>query len=261
MSVTKYVEGHEVAIVFGVSGALLFLIFTGVLVSWAKFNQEFVKLLMIGLKFVLSINNFSLDMAFLSRCFSGLAYYAVFATVRQYWLVFTLLPIVVNGVFVVNFVLQLIQDDQDRKIVTENFKFVSVIGLLGLLNTELLSLFYCRAYSFEIFRLRATALKHKLEYGGLLSIILGDLPQLVIQGYLQQLSGVGLNSLSGAAILTSSLRVIVAVFRRVLTFCVIKEEKKIVSRSTCTTPRARASDSCSPTSVNSPKGRGAAKSF
>jgi hypothetical protein len=168
----------------------------------------------------------SSDITFVSRCFSTQPYYSTYSQVKTPALVFLVTPLLANSVFVVRFVVSLMNVEANQLVISQNLTFVSIISLLSILHTELLGAFgsFITAHPITCLTLSETT-KLRLKYSGLISNLLEDLPQFCIQVFVVVASQKGFYTLSGMSAAISALSLFIGLFRRILAVFVVKKRE------------------------------------
>jgi hypothetical protein len=140
---------------------------------------------------ILGLVDLSLDISFVVTCFSPLAYnniYAANTAIGYSSLIFLAVPLAVNFGFVLHTIRSLMCVEANREKITGNLIIYSVVSLLSVLNTELLNV--VRTDLLGVFNLEVPpSVGTGMQYSGLITNLLEDVPQLIIQTYMLSLTG------------------------------------------------------------------------
>mmetsp|Transcript_23121 Transcript_23121/g.45685 ORF Transcript_23121/g.45685 Transcript_23121/m.45685 type:complete len:756 (-) Transcript_23121:170-2437(-) len=181
-------------------------------------------------KIVLGLMDFSTDLLFLAKCFSSAVYLDLYHQVRAVALVFLVLPWLVNVAFVYTVITRASNNPTSRQALTNNWTLSAIVCMLSTFHTEILNVFSCGFLgkaSFSI-DLQCAGI---LNYSGLITNVLEDLPQLVIQSFVLSSSGELLFSSSGVGIMISCLSLLNGLLSRTLQCTMMKKNEKLAGET------------------------------
>ena len=215
--VMHYEQDNYGTVVMGSTGVVLLLAVAVALFARWKY-QTGLKKFMIFYTVVMSFMDFSSDVVFVLRCFSPMEYNAIYRPVKITALFFLVLPVVVNIPVVMWFIFQIAKEETTGVVMEANVLSTFAVGLLSIINPELLNFFNSKVFGKAIVNLELQAsIEDKLKYVGLLTNVLEDIPQFGMQAYVIAVSG-NYDTMTLISMISSSLSLVIGILGRLIKF-------------------------------------------